>query len=157
MQSLLLPNKVFRFTSQHSGNHMNCLYKDKLYNMGFLFLEPMRFIRPHICETSKVFVLDEPTEDNMCMISIEKKININKLPCHVTEMGMDRFSTLPFTSNIGIAFAYDIIDEDLDAYFFECQIFDASTFYDLFKQKLNSDLNFEIDIDPDLDFGITDL
>lgn len=58
-------------------------------------------------------------------LSIEKKININKLPCYVQEKDFYEIVSYPFTYKLGVVFAYDLLLETDGEMVFESQAFES--------------------------------
>lgn len=102
---------------------MTCRFRDKSYNVGFLFKDHALNIVRHISEDSKVEVVDYKSNDSL-LLKIEKHININKLNCCVTHDTFVDFLATPFTHNLGGLVVYELIYEDKDEYLFDSQIID---------------------------------
>jgi len=65
-------------------------------------------------------------------LTISKKININKTNCNIEQIPLSEFIMYPFSKNLGIVIAHDLINENKNEFIFESQIVEASNNTDMF-------------------------
>lgn len=109
----MLP-RVYRLTSRHTGDHMSCVIRSKQHHLVFTMKPHVENVMKHSSETARVEYLD------VNIVKIYKHININKLPCKVTEAAIERMLDFPKTEGVHIAFLFDIVKETDDALFLDC-------------------------------------
>jgi hypothetical protein len=66
-------------------------------------------VQRHVGELARIVAL--PEVESRTYIEIEKKVNINKLPCYIQEKEFLEMLTFPFVHNVGVSFVCDIVDE----------------------------------------------
>lgn len=120
---MMLPKYIYKISNNNKTAHMTCRFRDKTYNVGFLFKEHPKQIIKHVSENSKVEIVDYESNENL-VLKIEKKININKLNCSVTYDEFANFLAGPFIHNVGGLVVYELTYEDKDEYLFDSQIID---------------------------------
>lgn len=123
IMAMMVPKYVYRLTSQQGG-HMNCMYKDKSYFVGFIFKEHPLHICKFISEDSNVEIAEYNTH-HTSQLRIEKKININKQPLKVTYTEFAEFISMPLVTNTGAIMVYDVISDDPDEYLLDVQLFEG--------------------------------
>ena len=135
---MLVPKYIYRLSSQ--SGHLSCFHKDRSYSVGFVFKEHPIHIKRFTCEGARVQVVDPWGRRDACVLKIEKKININKLPLRVSYTTFEEFITTPFATNAGCAIVYDVISDDADAFSFDVQLLDGEFIPELFAKKLNTQI-----------------
>lgn len=65
-------------------------------------------------------------------LTISKKININKTGCDIEQIPFSEFIMYPFSKNLGIILAHDLINENKNEFIFDSQIVEASNNTDMF-------------------------
>lgn len=93
---------LMRYSKQVDNAHES-------YVLTFMHRNHAEIVQRHVCDISSVVAL--PEVDSMIYIEIEKKININKLPCYIQEKEFLEMLTFPFVHNVGVSFICDIVDE----------------------------------------------
>jgi hypothetical protein len=124
MAASLIPRATYFIRTRPDNHIMSCNHNNKTYVVGFMFPEEAKYILPKVSVSSQLTLKD--TENTYACLTISKRININKLPCYVQEKQFVEVLSMPWTDNLGIAFAYDLFEETKDAYHFEAQLIDPA-------------------------------
>ena len=77
-------------------------------------------------------IIDENAE-----LVIDKKININKLPCQVSDISFSEFIMLPFQHSIGVILPVDLVDETKETLIYQAQVIEPCYNVDLFRYQLS--------------------
>ncbi len=117
LSSLAKPNKIFLVRSRPDNGVLHCRQDNKTYLVGFMAKQDADAVVKTVSVTSHIEFEDYDPK-GISVLSIEKRININKLPCYVQERDFYEFLGSSQASNCGIAFAYNILNETpLDTHF----------------------------------------
>jgi len=95
----------------------------------------------HVCKTvsvSSLIHVQKEVGEELGVLKIQKRININKLPCYVQERNFVDVLSSPWIHNLGIAFAYDLIEETPEFNAFEIQLIDPANDASVYKQIMMS-------------------
>lgn len=135
---MLLPpiRKVYLLRSRPDNNVLHAKTSDgRPYLLGFLSPHLANSIRRHVSPSSDVSFLSYSPQ-SFSIVRMEKKININKMPCMMTAMDFHEFMGYPYRRRLGIMFSFEIIDEDKDAFYLDTQTFDAADSIEAFRNSL---------------------
>ena len=72
------------------------------------------------------------------LVSISKKININKLPCVIQEKPFLDFTSWCVDKHVGVGYAYNLISECHETLLFEVQAIDPWDDVDNYRHILNN-------------------
>ena len=117
---------VYIVRSRPDNMVMRCTTTDamKSYIVGFVSeVAARRAVR--VVSVDSSVRLKTFTFDDMSIMSVQKKVNINKLPCMVQEKNFTEFIEMPIKNNIDILFAYDVYEETDTEVSFYVQTYDA--------------------------------
>lgn len=129
--------KVYLIRSRPESKVLHANTRDgRPYLIGFLSQHLANCICRHVSPVSDVRFLNYSPQ-SFSIVRVEKKININKLPCMTSAMDFHEFMSYPFKRRLSIMFAFEIIDEDKEAFFLETQTYDAVDNVDLFRGTLD--------------------
>ncbi len=134
----LVPKSVYFIRTRPDHNIMSCIHKNQSYVLGFMFREEAQYILPKISVSSKLELFD--TDKTLSIVSIQKRININKLPCYIQEKEFTEVLSMPWTNNQGIAFTYDLFEETTDGYKFETQIIEPANDARVFLEHIKNNM-----------------
>ena len=114
---------IFLIRSRPDNAVLHCRHNDKTYLVGFMAKQHADAVVKTVSVSSRIEFEDYDPK-GMSILSIEKRININKLPCYVQERDFYEFLGSSQASNCGIAFAYGIVEDTLNDTQFEVQTLD---------------------------------
>jgi len=102
---------VIRSRPQHHLMRYSKLIDDthESYVLSFMYRHHAEMVQRHVGELARIVAL--PEVESRTYIEIEKKVNINKLPCYIQEKEFLEMLTFPFVHNVGVSFVCDIVDE----------------------------------------------
>jgi hypothetical protein len=144
LKNFSVPKNAYFIRTRPENHVLSCRYNDKSYLIAFLFTKDAL----HVCKTVSVssvihYEQMEDKETGLGCLSISKKININKLPCYVQPKDFVDVLSMPWINNVGIAYAYDLIEETPYQNVFEAQLVEPSNDLNLFMKKLTDIEDFE--------------
>lgn len=147
-----LPQNAYFVRTRPEHHVLSCNYKDRRYLVAFVFDKDAR----HVCKTvsinSAIEIQDTiPTvmigksynsilSEELNVLKISKKININKLPCYVQAKSFVEVLSLPWIQNVGIAFAYDLLEESTDENKYESQLIHPTENLQVFRKALSASI-----------------
>lgn len=103
------PTSVYLVRCRPSNKILTASTPKNMFVLGFMHKYHAELVRKSVSETS--LVCGVPHGETL-RISLEKKININKLPCFVQEKFFTEVLGFPLIYNIGVAFISDVISDD---------------------------------------------
>ncbi len=123
LKMLAARKNIFLVRSRPDNAVLHCRHNEKTYLVGFMAKQHADTVVKTVSVTSRIEFEDYDPK-GISVLSIEKRININKLPCYVQERDFYEFLGSSQASNCGIAFAYGIVDDTPNATQFEVQTLD---------------------------------
>ncbi len=123
---------VYMIRSRPNNNVMTCRTQEgqtlntSQYTIGFLNKNEADHIHKFISPTSNV-LFAEYSPSSVSLVRIEKKIDINYLPCYIHTKDLKEFMKLPLEYNINILFCTDIIEETKTDFIIEAITYEANT------------------------------
>ena len=129
--------KVYVIRSQPTNCILNAKHDGRPYLIGFLNTEQAETLCRRIDQDSKVEFVDYSPQ-SFSIVRVEKKININHLPCVPMPMQFQEFMSLPYKQQLGVMFSFDIIDEDKQSFVLETQTYDPKPNISYFRQTLKN-------------------
>lgn len=117
------PSKIFVIRSRPDNSVLCARHHNKTYLIGFMAKHHADAVAKTVSVTANIEFEDYDPK-GISVLSIQKRININKLPCYVQERDFYEFLGSSQASNCGLAFAYSIMDETPEDTQFEVQTID---------------------------------
>ena len=132
-----LYKNVYLVRSRPDQKIMRVKHDTQSYAVGFLNLAHAESIRANVSQSARVAFIDYYPQ-SFSIVSVEKRIDINKLPCYVQPTDFLDFMSFPFRKNLSILFVFDIIDENKKEFVLETQTFDALYNPTSFRESLSN-------------------
>lgn len=130
---MLLQNKnVYVVRSRPDHHLLKCDHESASYIIAFANRSDASRVVKQLSSSSKVYFHDFQRKA-ASVVAIEKKININKLPCIVQEKAIMELIDLPVQYNVGVAFAFDMLVETDNEFMFRTHQCEAIPNVDSFK------------------------
>lgn len=120
---LAAPKNIFLVRSRPDNGVLHCRHNDKTYLVGFIAKHHAAAMVKTVSVTSRI-EFEDYDPNGISVLSIEKRININKLPCYVQERDFYEFLGSSQANNCGVAFAYSVLADTKDDTHFEVQTID---------------------------------
>jgi hypothetical protein len=126
--NIVIPNTAFVIRSPPRHNLMTYAKvhpstgNQQSYVLSFIQRSQADLVQRKICEDSKVSELPPLSGGiniGVAFVEVEKKININKLPCYVQEKEFMEIVGFPFVHNLGVYFVSDIVDDTPESFILE--------------------------------------
>jgi hypothetical protein len=127
--------KIFCIRSRPHNTIMTCRTADTrdYYAIGFICKDAAMTVQTGICPRSRIEFVDLKKGGETSIIAVEKKIDINSLPCTVQTVTFEDFMMMPLVHNLGVAFVYNVAMNKETEYLMHAITFDSITDLKSFK------------------------
>ena len=130
---------VFVIRSHPDNKVLTCSHQNKSYAIGFISNNHAERVRKNVCTKSKLELLDY-NENSFGILSIEKKIDINKSPCYIQSKDFSDFISYPIHKQLGVMFAFRVLLETENKILLETQVFEPRQNIKSFKKYLEDQM-----------------
>jgi hypothetical protein len=125
---------------------------DTSYSLAFVFEDDAELVRKSVSAKSRIEFVDFSPKE-FSIVSVQKRVDINQLPCAIHKQDFQYFMRIPFTTRSSIGIVHQVLEDSAREILLEVQTFEAIEIQPLMYRRRLMELELETQLWEDAGAG----